>query len=388
MANIEKNLKKLFFIFVVVYILPGSIQAKEGPNEKVIKIQGIDTVYTLHEDDLKKGERLFYGLLPLGENVLSCKSCHNVTAIDTLNWSPSALEIAGVHYNKSFEEFKNLLTAPSGKKMAEVHTGYQLDDYQIALLKGYLNSFYNKGGIEQKMVIDRLLMFIGLIVLLGISVTDLLFTKKIKIKVVHLTLILVSLFFITKITVIESIALGRQENYQPLQPVKFSHLVHAKQNQISCFYCHHTAEYSKNAGIPSVNVCWNCHSIVREGNRSGRFEINKIVAAYENTKKPIEWVKVHNLPDHVFFSHAQHVGAGKLDCAECHGAVEDMDVVYQYSDLSMGWCLDCHRTRKVQFMENDYYETYKIYHDQIKTGKMDSVLVSEIGGTDCQRCHY
>ncbi|NJK86483.1 MAG: hypothetical protein HC906_11465 [Bacteroidales bacterium] len=102
----------------------------------------------------------------------------------------------------------------------------------------------------------------------------------------------------------------------------------------------------------------------------------------------MEWIKVHNLPDHVFFSHAQHVGAGKIECAECHGPVENMDVVYQYQDLSMGWCLDCHRTHRVEFMENAYYETYKLYHEKIKSGVIDSVLVSEIGGTDCQRCHY
>ena len=119
-----------------------------------------------------------------------------------------------------------------------------------------------------------------------------------------------------------------------------------------------------------------------------RFEINKIVAAYEETKMAIEWIRIHNLPDHVFFSHAQHVGVGKLECEECHGEVDEMDVVYQYSDLSMGWCLDCHRTRKVQFIENDYYQIFKEYHEKISSGIIDSVLVEQIGGTQCQKCHY
>jgi hypothetical protein len=139
--------------------------------------------------------------------------------------------------------------------------------------------------------------------------------------------------------------------------------------------------------LPSANVCINCHIIVREGTNSGKFEIDKIHHAFDNNI-PIEWVRVHNLPDHVFFSHAQHVGAGKLDCKECHGPVEEMNVLTQHSDLSMGWCLDCHKTKKVQFVENGYYKTYKEFHEQIKSGKMDSVTVEQIGGTDCMKCHY
>lgn len=386
MGNGRTIFKKSLFLFLLIFF-KSTLFAKELP-EEIVRISANDTVYELTPDDIKKGERLFYGLIPLGANVQSCVSCHNVKNIDTLNWNPSALDIAATNYNKTFDEFKNVLLTPNGKKLSQSHLGYKLNDFQIASIKGYLLKFYDAGGTEKKPVIDKLLMFLGFLALFGLAVTDLLITKKIKFKIVHLFVILGTLFFITKIIVVESISLGRQENYQPLQPVKFSHLVHVMQNEIDCYYCHHTAEYSKTASIPSVNVCWNCHSIVREGTRSGRFEINKIVAAYENTKKPIEWVKIHNLPDHVFFSHAQHVGAGKIDCAECHGPVKEMDVVYQFSDLSMGWCLDCHRTRKVQFMENDYYETYKIFHDQIKSGKMDSVLVEQIGGTDCQRCHY
>ncbi len=104
---------------------------------------------------------------------------------------------------------------------------------------------------------------------------------------------------------------------------------------------------------------------------------------------PVEWVRVHRLPDYVFFSHAQHVGAGKLDCTECHGVVEEMDVLQQFSDLSMGWCIDCHRTRKVDFLDNDYYpETFREYHEKIASGLIDSVTVEQIGGTDCMKCHY
>jgi hypothetical protein len=131
----------------------------------------------------------------------------------------------------------------------------------------------------------------------------------------------------------------------------------------------------------------NCHVLIVEGTKSGKFEISKIAAAQESMT-PIEWIKVHNLPDHVFFSHAQHVGAGKLDCAECHGLVEEMDIVRQDNTLSMGWCLDCHRTQKVDFENNAYYTVFEEYHRKIVEGEIDSVLVEDIGGSNCMKCHY
>ena len=213
--------------------------------------------------------------------------------------------------------------------------------------------------------------------------------KIVKYRAVHGILLLATSVLLVKFLAVQAIDLGRSPDYQPDQPIKFSHLVHAGANKIECLYCHYSAEYSKSAGIPSSNVCLNCHMIVREGSRSGKFEINKIFAHVDSLKNPVEWIRIHNLPDFVFFSHAQHVGAGKLDCAECHGPVEEMNVVYQYADLSMGWCLDCHRSRGVQFIENDYYaETYKKLHEQIVQGQIDSVLVKDVGGTDCMKCHY
>lgn len=385
---------KLFFrilpsqIFIIILLLPlGSLFAESYDTTRIV-VTGEDSLFYLDHDDIKTGERLFYGLLPLGENASTCISCHHIRPADTLNWNPSATEIALLYHEKQYGELKNVLLSPSGNKLSEVHSNYQLDDNQIIMLHGFLQEFHNQGGVKTKPVIDRLLLFTGLLMLLLLPVIDLLMTKKIKYRMIHLVLIFVSLFFITKMTVMESIMLGRQKTYQPLQPVKFSHKVHADINGTDCKYCHHTAEYGKSAGIPSVNICWNCHAIIREGTHSGKFEINKIVAAYEQTKKALRWIRIHNLPDHVFFSHAQHVGAGKIDCEECHGPVKEMDVVYQYSDLSMGWCLDCHRTSKVHFIDNDYYRIYKEYHEKIGAGKMDSVTVDKIGGTDCQRCHY
>jgi hypothetical protein len=136
-----------------------------------------------------------------------------------------------------------------------------------------------------------------------------------------------------------------------------------------------------------LSVCLNCHMVVREGSRSGRFEINKIFAALES-KKPVQWKRVYKLPDHVFFSHAQHVGAGKLACQTCHGTVEKMDRITQVPDLSMGWCINCHRDTRVQFHDNKFYEKYGDLRKKLEKGQIDSVTVSMIGGTDCMKCHY
>ena len=109
--------------------------------------------------------------------------------------------------------------------------------------------------------------------------------------------------------------------------------------------------------------------------------------------KPIEWVRIHNLPDHVFFSHAQHIKAGNVQCQTCHGEITQMDEVKQFSELSMGWCVNCHRETKVDFnydstKGNKFYSIYEKFHNDIKAGRMDSVTVRDIGGLECQKCHY
>ncbi|MEO1256169.1 MAG: cytochrome c class I, partial [Bacteroidota bacterium] len=96
----------------------------------------------------------------------------------------------------------------------------------------------------------------------------------------------------------------------------------------------------------------------------------------------------HNMPDHVYFNHAQHVTVGKQECQTCHGPVEEMEVVYQYSPLSMGWCINCHRQTEVQFTNNDYYQSYEKYHEELKSGDRDKVTVEDVGGLGCQKCHY
>lgn len=194
-----------------------------------------------------------------------------------------------------------------------------------------------------------------------------------------------------------AIGLGRQQGYQPTQPIKFSHALHAGKNKIDCQYCHFTAAESKHANIPSVSTCMNCHAAVQSGPQYGKTEINKIYEAvgwdpatntYSKEPKKVEWVRIHNLPDHVYFNHSQHVTAGKVECQTCHGPIETMEEVYQYSPLSMGWCINCHRNHDVQFVDNAYYNTFKKFHDGMKAGDRKRVTVEDIGGAECQKCHY
>jgi hypothetical protein len=339
------------------------------------------------KDEITRGKRFFMGLLPANIKGESCVSCHNIVPVDTLNWNPSAMEIAIKYSSKDFASFEQVVMTPPGKKMSEVHQQFEIETEDLMMVKNYLDQMASEGYPQGKVNIIWLVGLISLIIVILWALIELIFLRKIKIKLITVVILLGAFTWLINILYHEAASLGRQEAYAPLQPIKFSHEVHAGINQTDCFYCHSTAEYSKSAGIPSTNVCINCHIIVREGTNSGKFEIDKIHHAFDNSI-PIEWIRVHNLPDHVFFSHAQHVGAGKLDCMECHGQVAEMNVLTQHSDLSMGWCLDCHRTKKVQFVENNYYATFKEFHEQIATGTIDSVTVEQIGGTDCMKCHY
>ncbi len=202
---------------------------------------------------------------------------------------------------------------------------------------------------------------------------------------------------------------GYDQNYQPQQPIFYSHKVHAGINQINCLYCHAGAEKSRYAMIPSVNICMNCHKTIdsythgpqlftTEGKQvDGTAEIQKLYEhagwdpqkrAYTKPGKPIEWIKIHNLPDYVYFNHSQHVKVGKVQCQTCHGPIQDMNEVYQYASLGMGWCINCHRTTKVQFTENKYYDVFSKFQDELKNHQIDSVTVEMQGGTECQKCHY
>jgi mono/diheme cytochrome c family protein len=179
-------------------------------------------------------------------------------------------------------------------------------------------------------------------------------------------------------------SVGVQQGYAPKQPIAFSHKIHAGQYEIDCKYCHVGATKGKNATIPSVNICMNCHNQIKSGTLTGEGEIGKIVAAYENNK-PIEWVRIHNLPDLAYFNHAQHVNVGGVECQTCHGPIETMDVVRQHSLLTMGWCIDCHRKTDVNTKGNAYYDNLVELHNKSSKTPMK---VEDEGGLECSKCHY
>lgn len=228
--------------------------------------------------------------------------------------------------------------------------------------------------------------FVVVVILLILSLVDIFFTKIVKRRWIHVIVILIALTVVSEIIFVESAALGRQQYYQPEQPIWFSHHVHAGQNRIDCMYCHFTADKSMYAGIPPVQVCMNCHSQVKKGKRTGEKEIKKVRDAYANGT-PIKWIKVHNLPDHVYFNHAQHVTVGKVKCDRCHGPVEKMDEIIQVKSLGMGWCIDCHRTRKID-INNKFYDQYTRLHEKIKNGENVNPTVANVGGEECAKCHY
>ena len=198
---------------------------------------------------------------------------------------------------------------------------------------------------------------------------------------------------------------GVDQGYQPIQPIHYSHKIHAGENGIDCKYCHSSARVSKHSGIPALNVCMNCHKSIYEvsestGNDeySKEFydgEIKKLYDAvgwddanqkYTGKTKPVKWVRIHNLPDFAYFNHSQHVTVAGLECQTCHGPVEEMEVMYQFSPLTMGWCINCHRETNVKVQDNGYYE--KIHEALSKKYGVEQLTAAQMGGLECGKCHY
>lgn len=183
--------------------------------------------------------------------------------------------------------------------------------------------------------------------------------------------------------------------YHPSQPINFRHDIHAGVNGIACLYCHSGAEKGKVAGIPTLNVCMNCHKGIQGSNPEFQKEISKIYyavgwdaqkGAYTNPQHPVEWNRVHSLPDFAYFNHAQHVVVGKLDCKNCHGDVATFTTDQQFAPLTMGWCIDCHRATPVQMQGNGYYA--KLHEALMKQDTSRHVTEAEMGGLECGKCHY
>jgi len=206
------------------------------------------------------------------------------------------------------------------------------------------------------------------IILVAIGLLDFIRPSRKKLKTpllknkLYLALILLSAISIIVVaTVIEARLVNLNKGYAPTQPIAFSHQKHAGDNQIACMYCHFAADRGRHAGIPPTQLCMNCHSKIKNDSA----EIQKIEHALASGHN-IRWTKVHHLPDFVYFNHSQHVSVAKLDCQKCHGPVETMEVMRQENDLSMGWCISCHRDNQIA-PPNDH---------------------KSAAGGDCSKCHY
>ncbi|HBH99999.1 MAG TPA: cytochrome c3 family protein [Flavobacterium sp.] len=199
--------------------------------------------------------------------------------------------------------------------------------------------------------------------------------------------------------------IGVDQNYEPIQPIHYSHRIHAGDNGIDCKYCHSSARDSKHAGIPALNVCMNCHKNVSEvaettatPEYSKAFydgEIQKLYDAvgwdkanqkYTGKTQPVKWVRIHNLPDLVYFNHSQHVTVAGIECQTCHGPVEEYELQKQFAPLTMGWCINCHRETDVKLKDNDYYK--KIHEELSKKYGVDKLTAAQMGGLECGKCHY
>ncbi|MGB2272734.1 MAG: c-type cytochrome [Flavicella sp.] len=286
----------------------------------------------------------------------------------------------------------------------------QLSDADIVNIVAYLDADPVKKVAAAVQMVDEVeeeastdwISYVVLLVLAGLVVW--IFTKSnntfLKIVAVIFLLLNIAYFGFTAL-----LGVGVDEGYQPVQPIAFSHRIHAGDNKIECQYCHSAAKHSKSSGIPSVNICMNCHKNIAEvseetatAEHSKAFydaEIQKVYKAagwdpekleYTGEEEPIKWVRIHNLPDFAYYNHAQHVTVGGIKCQQCHGPVEEMEELYQYSPLTMGWCIDCHKETKVKMEGNGYYKN--IHEELSKKYGVDKVTAAQMGGKECGKCHY
>lgn len=367
----------------------------------------------------------------------NCKQCHKldqksvgpplrgITERQTIEWakafivnSQAVIASGDAYANALYKEYNNtvmpshtfLTDGDLSNLLAYIEYGDKVDPAAAAVTGGDASGAAASGGIpsEYLSIILGVLVLVLLLILVVLGLIISVLTKYINKQdlseddkefvsqksdlskvfksdafIIIVTALVIALVAKTAIDGLYSV--GVQQGYAPAQPIAFSHALHAGQYEIACQYCHTGVEIGKSANIPSANICMNCHTHIQNvGGKEGISpEIAKIYAAVDNNQ-PIEWVRVHNLPDLAYFNHAQHVAVGGIECQTCHGPIQEMEVVGQHSSLTMGWCIDCHRQTEIATEGNAYYDKLVQLHSTSK----DALKVKDIGGLECAKCHY
>ncbi len=363
------------------------------------------------QGDVKAGKSLFNA---------NCAACHK---LDKKLVGPALGKISErreLEWLKAWIKDNNALRASGDADAIAIYEEYkgspmtafpQLSDADIVNIVSYLDADpVKKAGapviaaaneVEEETSTEWI-SYLVLLIIVGIVVWIFMKSDNTFLKIVATIFLLFNLAYFGFTALL---SIGVDEGYQPVQPIAFSHRIHAGDNKIDCQYCHSSAKNSKSSGIPSVNVCMNCHKNISEvaeetatAEHSKAFydgEIQKLYKAagwnsetleYTGETEPIKWTRIHNLPDFAYYNHAQHVTVGGIKCQKCHGPVEEMEELYQYSPLTMGWCIDCHKETKVKMEGNGYYKN--IHEDLSKKYGVDKVTVAQMGGKECGKCHY
>ena len=333
---------------------------------------GSDSLYFI-------GKSVFTGKHVAIDSFKSCTSCHMLQETDTLNWNPSAYDISIFFADTTEDDFAEAVMYPLSDKMWESHDGYEFEQDTLNAIQFFLKNIKEKGRIEPPLDKHRPIIFITMVVLFTIVLIDFLTRRFLKFKVLYLVLFLGTFLSSGHLIATEIINSKLNIGYEPNQPVKFSHQIHCAQNEISCKYCHYTAERSQHATIPGTAICMNCHGVILTGTRSGEHEIRKILAS-QSSQTPIEWVRVSKLPEHVQFNHAIHTLNGLVACETCHGDVKNMVRIQQAHRFSMDWCLDCHMKTAISTKSN-FYSASAFHH-------ADSLTIRQLNGWECLSCHH
>lgn len=350
----------------------------------------------------------------------NCAACHK---LDKKLVGPALGKISErreMEWLKAWIKDNNALRASGDADAIAIYEEYkgspmtafpQLSDTDIENLVAYMDADpVKKAGVAQMVAVEEVkeegssvwITYTVLFIILALILWVYLKSNNGFLKIVATIIVLLNIAYFGFTALLE---VGVDQGYQPVQPIAFSHRIHAGENKIDCQYCHSAAKHSKSSGIPSTNICMNCHKNIAEVSEetataeySKAFydgEIQKLYKAagwdaenleYTGESEPIKWIRIHNLPDFAYYNHSQHVTVAGLKCQKCHGPVEEMEEVYQYSPLTMGWCIDCHKETQVKMEGNGYYKN--IHEELSKKYGVDKVTAAQMGGKECGKCHY